>query len=362
MCLIKNCSLNHHRCLSDPPLSDQAIKSMAHGADGVGVVESTVKGEKIIVLKQTIRDVLRFGDRPEFPIEISATQIREVLERMGYEGTFPITLKKLLPPYWRFIAHKFVICISGGKGGADEISQSSTGSIISLIMYLNFNFSRFVLNEMTSNLQWKKKVVFMMYPRFLQMIFDDKYPDLERIGEFLDLKSLGPNSFGLMKQNRKGSKVVPAVNPPVAIVAEKHMPFLDVDVDDDDKGEDNDEEGDASCFNDEDFMFKFEPNDDNIHSFFDFDEVNDVSLKASQPPLKRKQVDPRPRVLIREQTQPTQQPTLTNEPSQRARVESKILHEGHSFVHTSFEVGSSSAPEGSSAPQPAHDATYERLA
>lgn len=69
------------------------------GADWTGAVESTVKGEKIIVSKQTIREVLRFGDQSELLTEIFATQIGEVLKRMGYGGTFPPTLKKLLPPY-----------------------------------------------------------------------------------------------------------------------------------------------------------------------------------------------------------------------------------------------------------------------
>lgn len=53
----------------------------------------------------------------------------------------------------------------------------------------------------------ERKDKFLMYPRFLQMIFNCKYPDLAKIGETLDLKSLDPNTFGLMKQNWKGTKV-----------------------------------------------------------------------------------------------------------------------------------------------------------
>ncbi|CAI9264259.1 unnamed protein product [Lactuca saligna] len=102
---------------------------------------------------------------------------------MGYEGVFPPTLKKLLPPYWRFLAHSFVICISGGKTSADEISLLNIGAIAVLVMDLKFNFSRFVLNEMKNNLQGKRKDNFLMYPRFLQMIFDSQYPDLERRGD-----------------------------------------------------------------------------------------------------------------------------------------------------------------------------------
>ncbi|CAI9295547.1 unnamed protein product [Lactuca saligna] len=321
------------------------------GADDAGTVESTVKEKMIIVSEKTIREVLRFGDQPGFLIEIYVDQIKEVLERMYYERTFPPTLKKLLPPYWCFLAHTFEICILGRKMGADEISKSSIGAIIALIMDLDFNFSKFVFNEIKSNLWWKNKDVFLMYPTFIQMIFDDQHPDLERTGETLDMKSLGPNSFGLMKQNRK----------------EELVPIL---VDDDDGSEGDDEEGDTVRFNDEDFVFDFERSDDDIDSFFENDKVNAIVIsptetegdsnilklplqtptqmteviarldstarkppraiatpniisfksdieesQASQLPLKQKHVDPRSGVLIREQTKPAQQPTTTTEPA-----------------------------------------------
>ena len=70
-----------------------------------------------------------------------------------------------------------------------------------------YNFSKFVFEEMKSNIEYKKKDLFLMYPRFLQMIFDDKYPHIERMANTLDIKALGPNTFGLMKQARKAAKV-----------------------------------------------------------------------------------------------------------------------------------------------------------
>lgn len=75
---------------------------------------------------------------------------------MGYEVVFPPTLKKLLLPYWHFLAHFFVICISGRKFSADEISLLNIGAIATLFMNPEFNFSRFVLNKMKSNLYGKE--------------------------------------------------------------------------------------------------------------------------------------------------------------------------------------------------------------
>ena len=71
----------------------------------------------------------------------------------------------------------------------------------------DYNFSKFVFEEMKSNLVGKKKGLFLMFPRFLQMIFNEKYPQIERTLDTLDMKALGPNTFGLMKQSRKSTKV-----------------------------------------------------------------------------------------------------------------------------------------------------------
>lgn len=154
-------------------------------------MESVIQGRKIVVSEQTIRDVLQIEDQLGFPTKIPVEKTEEVLERMGYEGVFPPTMKKLLPPYWRFLAHSFVICISGRKTSVDDISLLNTGAIVALIMDLEFNFSRYVLNELKNNLQGKRKDKFLMYPRFLQMIFDSKYPELERKGDSLDFKYMG---------------------------------------------------------------------------------------------------------------------------------------------------------------------------
>ncbi|KAL7600241.1 histone chaperone RTT106-like [Lactuca sativa] len=166
---------------------------------------------------------------------------------MGYEGVFPPTLKKRLPPYWRFLAHSFVICISGRKTSANEISLLNSGTNAPLIMHLEFKFSKFVLNEMKSHLQGKRKDNFLMYPRFLKMIFDSQYPDLERRGETLDLKSLGANKFGLMKQNRKGTKLVFQGKHPL----EKFGQFAEINEASESESTSNDEDDDVTVSNHE---------------------------------------------------------------------------------------------------------------
>nr|KAJ0204497.1 hypothetical protein LSAT_V11C500233850 [Lactuca sativa] len=158
------------------------------------------------------------------------------------------------------------------------------GAIPALAMGLDFNFSRYILNEMVGNVEGKRKDRFLMFPRFLQMIFNNKYPELEKRGEILDLKSIGSNTFELMKQNRKGKFMFEGKNPlvkfgqfaevsnasetksssdhietedeviiaseheeehvaPVAIITKEHVPITD-DVENDDKNANDDDESD----------------------------------------------------------------------------------------------------------------------
>ena len=60
---------------------------------------------------------------------------------------------------------------------------------------------------MKSNLNKLKKDIYAMYPRFLQMIFDAKYPEINKPEppNTFDMKTLGSRTFGLIKQSRKGT-------------------------------------------------------------------------------------------------------------------------------------------------------------
>ena len=175
-------------------------KNATHNKEGEAI-ESTVRGTPMTVTEQTIREVLRFRDQPSFPTEYPADKVVPILTRMGYEGSYPSTKKKYLPPFWRFLFHSFNCCLSGKKGGIDEISKTGTSALIALTLDWEFNYSKMVFNEMVSNLDLKKKTKFLMYPRFVQMILSEKHPEIERSQESLDVKVLGTSSLNYMKQS-----------------------------------------------------------------------------------------------------------------------------------------------------------------
>ena len=67
--------------------------------NGEITIEAVVKGCKIKITEQYIRDTLLVNDESNFPTEIGIDDVQRILQRMGYEGVYPPTVKKLLPPY-----------------------------------------------------------------------------------------------------------------------------------------------------------------------------------------------------------------------------------------------------------------------
>ncbi|CAI9265703.1 unnamed protein product [Lactuca saligna] len=206
---LKKCYLVHALTTSPtiyPNLMKDIWRSVVVKKDGKDekYLEATIQGKNIQVLESIIRESLQIDDIPEYSMEIDVHQTEDVLDHMGYEGTFPPTIKKLLPPYWKYLAHVFVSCISGRRSGANEISLVNIGAIVALASGFEFKFSKFFLHELVLNTERNKRDKFLVYPRFLQIIFNAMHRELQRGNETLDLKSVGPCVFGLMKHKRGG--------------------------------------------------------------------------------------------------------------------------------------------------------------
>ncbi|MFS7911091.1 hypothetical protein Hanom_Chr02g00113941 [Helianthus anomalus] len=127
------------------------------------VIRSTISNKEIHITEQTIKDVLLFGDASDEAVEYSREKIIPVLERMSYEGTYPPMTKKLLHPYWIFLAHVYLVCISG---------------VVALVENWNFNYSKLFFDDMLVNVKTINKKYRWKFPMFLQMILDAKYPSL----------------------------------------------------------------------------------------------------------------------------------------------------------------------------------------
>ncbi|KAM0038051.1 hypothetical protein Hdeb2414_s0013g00410351 [Helianthus debilis subsp. tardiflorus] len=114
---------------------------------------------------------------------------------MSYEGGYPTVLKKLFPPYWRLLVHFFLQCITENKGGYDQLNKTLTCALVALVNEWDYNFSAFVLDNMKKMVEDPKKKIFMLYPRFIQMILDEKHPELVKGPNYINLKPMGLGCF-----------------------------------------------------------------------------------------------------------------------------------------------------------------------
>ncbi|MFS7947839.1 hypothetical protein Hanom_Chr06g00552901 [Helianthus anomalus] len=112
--------------LSDLPKGFEMYKSLMDNSSakkGDSVIKSKVHGIEVSVSEQDIYDVLLFGDAADDPTEYSKEKVMDILVKMSYEGvTPPPTIKKLLHPYWRLLAHIYLVCISGNKSGLEKLT------------------------------------------------------------------------------------------------------------------------------------------------------------------------------------------------------------------------------------------------
>ncbi|CAI9277536.1 unnamed protein product [Lactuca saligna] len=195
--------------LEDPPATHNDLKFIVDGLKKSWLVHALTTSPTIYqsLIKDFWRSVVvKNNDQGENFVE-ATIEDKKIQSIWDTREPFPPTIKKLLPLCWKYLAHVFVSCISGRRSGANEISLANTGAIAALAAGFEFNFSKFIMNEMILNLEGRKRDKFWMYPRFLQIILNVTHPELQRGNDTLDFKSIGPSAFGLMKQKRGGKFV-----------------------------------------------------------------------------------------------------------------------------------------------------------
>ncbi|KAL8265745.1 hypothetical protein R6Q59_003089 [Mikania micrantha] len=83
-----------------------------------------------------------FGNKALNPTELDDQLVEATLLRMGYKGLYPPTKKKLLHPYWRYLAHVVTQHLSGRKGGYDVLNQTLSSCTIAIAVTSGTKLSR----------------------------------------------------------------------------------------------------------------------------------------------------------------------------------------------------------------------------
>ncbi|MFS7996935.1 hypothetical protein Hanom_Chr12g01135821 [Helianthus anomalus] len=143
-----------HSLRENPVIREDWIKDFwdnASAKKGDVVIKSIVQNEEVSVTEQDIREVLLFGDDATTRILSSNN-------------------KKLMHPNWRFLAHVYLVCISGNKSGLDKLALRQTLGVVSLVEGWKYNYSKSVFDDMLANVKTINEKHWYKFPRFLQSI------------------------------------------------------------------------------------------------------------------------------------------------------------------------------------------------
>jgi hypothetical protein len=77
------------------------------------------------------------------------------------------------------------------------MNEDITKVFASLLMNMPFNITRLIWSYMVDAAKGEK-LDFLLYPRFVQMVLDDKYPNLPKEGQLLDIYKMGTTTLGHM--------------------------------------------------------------------------------------------------------------------------------------------------------------------
>ncbi|KAD4180452.1 hypothetical protein E3N88_29043 [Mikania micrantha] len=181
--------------------------------DDVYMIDANVLGQAIRISEADIRRVLQFGGEPEGVTLIPERCIKGCFLRIRYFGAYSsISVKKgKLPLQYKFLAYVLLHCLSMRKGTFDELRDFMRSAMVALILNKPFNFSGMIFRYMCDNVT-KAKDRFYMYPRFVQMIIDERLPEdmLPReAGDLLKLKHMTDSSLGQVRvYQRTGDAVL----------------------------------------------------------------------------------------------------------------------------------------------------------
>src|ERR1043165_14553 len=81
---------------------------------------------------------------------------------------------------FKYFAHVIIHVFGCVSGGYDVMRRSLSSMMVALTLNKPFNVAGMILDHMLEMLKGLKKKQFMLYPRFLMMIFDHKYPELKK--------------------------------------------------------------------------------------------------------------------------------------------------------------------------------------
>ncbi|MFS7970799.1 hypothetical protein Hanom_Chr09g00825181 [Helianthus anomalus] len=136
-----------------------------------------------------VRRVLDLQDSDDDPTIMSERLVKGLWCRMGFTGYINGKMyKRCFSKAYRFLMHCMVHSMSHRKGAYDEVSDYIMNIVASLVLNKRYNISQVLFEYMKENCQAKGDK-YIMYPRFIMMIINDKIKDLPKDSDDKDVKT-----------------------------------------------------------------------------------------------------------------------------------------------------------------------------
>ncbi|MFS7935685.1 hypothetical protein Hanom_Chr05g00406481 [Helianthus anomalus] len=151
-----------------------------------------------------LRRVLELGDSNDDPTIIPERLCKGLWCRMGFTGHLNGKyLKTMFSTPYKFLIHCVVHALSHRKGAYDETSDYIMNIITCLVLNRPYNVSQVILNYMVDNVGSGSEK-YIMYPRFIQMMIDDKFKDLQKDPvDVLGLRNMTADTLSRLSKNPK---------------------------------------------------------------------------------------------------------------------------------------------------------------
>nr|GEV41024.1 ribonuclease H-like domain-containing protein [Tanacetum cinerariifolium] len=135
------------------------VLGYCHGEEcyGEAHIQALVDKKKVIITEASTRRYLRFEDKGGVDC-LSNEVIFEQLTLMGYEKlSQKLTFyKAFFSPQWKFLIHTILQCMSAKTTAWNKLSSTMASAIICLATNQNFNFLKYMFDNMALNLEEAK--------------------------------------------------------------------------------------------------------------------------------------------------------------------------------------------------------------
>ena len=179
------------------------------------VIRTRVANQDIEFTAEDLRIILNLGNvaqegGAEGLTVFDRSIISGGLRRMGFSGdmTKSTLFKKGFFGRWRYLTHVLLVGLSNKKTGWDTLNQEAQAQMVGIVYNKPYSFSKFFFNEFRKQISARGTTRFLMYPRFVMMIIDDRLPNLPVVepvrrvttlikrsyNEFITLNANDPNA------------------------------------------------------------------------------------------------------------------------------------------------------------------------